>query len=52
MPSDIQQAHLGNMANRLAQLQKETLSKAEDYDRLLQVNRALVKEINSLRSGK
>lgn len=47
---DIQQAHLSDMANRLARLQKETLSKAEDYDRLLQSNRALVKEINTLRS--
>ena len=47
---DIQQAHLGDMANRLARLQKETLAKAEDYDRLLQANRALVKEINMLRS--
>lgn len=47
---DIQQAHLSDMANRLARLQKETLTKAEDYDRLLQANRALVKQINSLRS--
>lgn len=46
---DLQQAHLSDMANHLARLQQETLTKAQDYDRLLQANRALVKEINALR---
>lgn len=46
---DLQQAHLSNMANHLAEMQKETQTKADDYDRLLQANRALVKEINTLR---
>lgn len=46
---ELQQAHFSNMSNHLVSMQKETLAKAEDYDRLLQANRALVKEINALR---
>lgn len=46
---EIQEDHMSILANQLAQLERETLAKSDDYERLLQANRALVKEINNLR---